>query len=250
MGAAAPLARQRDSETKMSDFIEVYDDALSGSECTALIERFEKSGQATRGETGSGVDTMLKDSWDITISNFPAWKDAETLLNNAMLRGLMLYLRKYPYAALAPYQTRMVDPVSGNHMVIGPEQFGTLNDLELANVVSRLFRPGSINIQKYIAGFGGYPHWHCEVYPQAGDFESLHRTLLWTIYLNDDFDAGETQFFHQNSKVVPKCGSILLAPAGFTHTHRGNRPERGNKFIATSWVLLQRAETLYAGQKS
>ena len=49
--------------------------------------------------------------------------------------------------------------------------------------------------------------------------------------------------------MVPKRGSILLAPAGFTHTHRGNRPERGSKFIATSWVLLQKAETLYAAVK-
>ena len=45
------------------------------------------------------------------------------------------------------------------------------------------------------------------------------------------------------------CGaaaSLLLAPAGFTHTHRGNRPTGGDKYIATSWILFQPAEKLYA----
>ena len=40
-------------------------------------------------------------------------------------------------------------------------------------------------------------------------------------------------------------GSLLFAPAGFTHTHRGNRPKGGNKYIATSWVLFERADRLY-----
>jgi hypothetical protein len=39
----------------------------------------------------------------------------------------------------------------------------------------------------------------------------------------------------------------LIAPAAFTHTHRGNRPLGGDKVIATSWVLFQRAEQLFGG---
>jgi hypothetical protein len=38
---------------------------------------------------------------------------------------------------------------------------------------------------------------------------------------------------------------MLIFPAGFTHTHRGNRPESNDKYIITSWVLFHRAETLY-----
>ncbi|HEX3809998.1 MAG TPA: 2OG-Fe(II) oxygenase [Rhizomicrobium sp.] len=230
------------------DFIEQFNDALSAGECAALIAQFEKSDAKVRGATGSGVDTTLKNSWDITISNYPAWKDAEDKLNNAMLRGLVLYLRKYPYAALAPYLTRVRDEKRGVLLPMEPETLSTMADMELAGVISQLFRPGTINIQKYIAGEGGYPHWHSEIYPQVGDYESLHRVLLWTIYLNDDFDAGETEFFHQRMIVKPRTGSVLIAPAGFTHTHRGNRPTRGDKYIATSWVLLQKAEHLYSNK--
>ena len=44
------------------------------------------------------------------------------------------------------------------------------------------------------------------------------------------------------------AGTLLIAPAAFTHTPRGNRPVGGDKVIATSWVLFQRAEQLF-GQK-
>ena len=40
--------------TERHDFIEVYEQALSADTCRALIERFERSGQAQRGQTGSG----------------------------------------------------------------------------------------------------------------------------------------------------------------------------------------------------
>lgn len=50
---------------------------------------------------------------------------------------------------------------------------------------------------------------------------------------------------YQGVKVRPTAGRLLIAPAAFTHTHRGNRPVGGNKYIVTSWLLYQRAETLY-----
>ena len=70
---------------------------------------------------------------------------------------------------------------------------------------------------------------------------------MWTIYLNDNFDEGETEFLFQQRAIVPRTGSLLIAPTAFTHTHRGNRPQRGDKFIATSWILFQRADALFAG---
>ena len=45
--------------------------------------------------------------------------------------------------------------------------------------------------------------------------------------------------------VVASPGSLLIAPTAFTHTHRGNRPQNGDKFIATSWILFQSADKLF-----
>lgn len=231
------------------DFIEVYDNALDRDACAALIRQFDVSGAAKRGRTGGGVNTEVKNSWDITISARPEWLEGERLLNTAMLAGLKHYLRKYPYTVLGPLWLKMKDAASGEMTLMTPEGLSELSDQRLTQLAMHAFRPGSINIQKYLADQGGYPRWHCELHPQANDpqCEKLHRTLLWTIYLNDGFDEGETEFLHQRRKIAPKTGALLIAPAAFTHTHRGNMPKGGDKYIATSWVLFQRGEALYRG---
>lgn len=230
------------------DFIEVYDNALDEPTCRKLIARYEASGKAVRGQTGGGVDLRLKDSWDICINDHAEWKDAENLLNTVMMRALMKYVRKYPYAVIAPLSLRMPDPVTGELVALDAASLVALPDDRLQMLLVKVFRPGTINIQKYIANQGGYPYWHCELYPKIGDThgETLHRVLLWSIYLNDNFAAGETEFAHQQRKIVPATGSLLIAPAASTHTHRGNMPNGGDKYIATSWILFQRAETLFA----
>ena len=228
------------------DFIEVYDNALDAASCRALIDRFEQSGQAQRGATGGGVDVSLKDSWDIQLDSAPGWADARQQLNDAAVRGLRQYLRRYAHVALAPLQLKMKDPASGQLRPLAADGVAALGDELLDGLIAKVFRPGGINLQKYVAGQGGYPYWHCEQYPKRDNGEALHRAVLWTIYLNDGFDAGETEFLYQQRKVAPRTGSLLIAPTGFTHTHRGNRPERGDKYIATSWILYQRAEQLYA----
>jgi hypothetical protein len=227
------------------DFIEVYEDALEANACATLIRDFEASGKLARGSTGGGVNIAMKDSWDICISVHDEWKPVENALNTVMLRGLMKYVRKYPYALISPIQLSRKDAETGALIPLDAATIETMSDADLQRVVTQVFRPGKINLQRYFADQGGYPYWHSEVFPKK-DEDSLHRTLLWTIYLNDAFGAGETEFVHQDRKIVPRTGSLLFAPAGFTHTHRGNRPSGGNKYIATSWVLFERAEVLYA----
>ena len=51
----------------------------------------------------------------------------------------------------------------------------------------------------------------------------------------------------QGQREERKLGLLLIAPAAYTHTHRGNVPRGGPKYIATSWILFQRAETLFGG---
>lgn len=228
-----------------NDFIEVYDGALDTEACASLIERFERSGQAVPGRVGSGVYPELKDSGDITISGRPDWRDAETALNLAMLAGLTAYVRRYPYTLIAPLMLQIPDPTTGTLRRLHSEDIASMDEVTLGALVRQVFVPGSINLQRYRAGQGGYPYWHCELYPKDADAQTLHRHLLWTIYLNDHFTEGETEFVHQHRKITPRTGSLLLAPTAFTHTHRGNRPQGGDKYIATSWVLFQRAEHLY-----
>ena len=41
----------------------------------------------------------------------------------------------------------------------------------------------------------------------------------------------------QHRRVQPKKGLLLIWPAYFTHKHRGNPPLKGEKYIATGWIL-------------
>lgn len=227
------------------DFIATCDGALDEAACHAIIERFESSGQATRGRTGSGVNTALKNSWDICIDHHPEWADVVGELNRVMAHALMAYVRRFPRLLLAPLSLSMKSPDGSGLVPLTDEALRTMADDQLLALVTRVLRPGTINVQKYLADEGGYPYWHCEFYPKAGDLDALHRILLWSVYLNDGFDAGETEFFYQERKIQPRTGRLVMAPAGFTHTHRGNRPAGGDKYIATSWVLFQTAGKLY-----
>jgi len=84
----------------------------------------------------------------------------------------------------------------------------------------------------------GYHLWH---------FENNHRVnspvgqrlLAYIIYLNDVEEGGETEFLFQSKRIKPKKGTILLFPAYFTHTHRGNPPLSGEKYIATGWLYAK-----------
>lgn len=232
--------------TAADDFIEVYPAALPVDVCSQWIHRFELSGEHRPGRVGGGVMPELKHSRDLQITGKPAWREVEESLNAAMFGGLLQYLRKYPYTLIAPLMLQIPDPVSGEPRRLRADDLELMDDERLGGLVRLCFRPGAINLQRYTADEGGYPYWHCEHYPQDGDGNALHRTLLWTIYLNAGFAEGETEFVHQRRKIEPRAGSLLIAPAAFTHTHRGNRPLGSDKYIATSWVLFQRAEVLFA----
>lgn len=229
----------------MQDFIEVTPGALPAQACAAIVERMRASpGELGPGRIGGGVFPDLKRSQDVQISGKDAWRDVDQALNAAAYAGLLAYLRKYPQALIAPLMLQRQAP-DGSARRYAAEDFAGMDDAALGELARACLRPGAINLQWYKADEGGYPYWHCELYPRDASAETLHRHLLWTIYLNDGFDAGETEFLFQQRKVAPATGDLLIAPTAFTHTHRGNRPRGGDKFIATSWILFQRAEQLF-----
>ncbi len=229
-----------------ADFIEVTPRALAPEACAEIVARMRAQAQALQpGRVGGGVFPELKRSRDLQITGKDGWQDADRALNAAVFASLLGYLRSYPQALIAPLMLRRQDADGGARRLAAAD-IAAMDDASLGALARQCLRPGAINLQWYADGEGGYPYWHCELYPHDAGGEALHRHLLWTLYLNDGFDGGETEFLFQRRKVRPVTGALLIAPTAFTHTHRGNRPRGGDKFIATSWILFQRAERLYA----
>lgn len=234
------------ADENRDDFIAVTPHALGVDVCATIVERLRASDALQPGRVGGGVFPELKRSRDLQVTGKPQWADVEQALNVAVYAGLLAYLRRWPQALIAPLMLQQPD-TAGTLRRLAAEDIAAMDDKRLGELTRTCLRPGAVNLQWYRAGEGGYPYWHCELYPRDASCETLHRHLLWTVYLNDGFDEGETEFLFQQCKVAPKTGSLLIAPTAFTHTHRGNRPQGGDKFIATSWILFQRSETMFGG---
>jgi len=107
------------------------------------------------------------------------------------------------------------------------DEFDILKDIGLNSTV--------IKMQKTNPG-GGYHVWH----PEQGNGDQANRCLVYSAYLNTIEEAGETEFLYQQIRIPPKENTMILWPAGFTHTHRGN-VVHGNKskYIITGWFYLE-----------
>jgi len=229
----------------MTDFIEVHDGVLEPRICQDIIQRFNQSPHVIRGRTGHGVDVSKKDSYDLTLNLHQDWEPTLRMLLDKSFPPLKSYLRKYLYTLIGAVSPSVKDPKTGQMVTLNEQNFAQLGDPILDGLAGKFYRYGFLTIQKYLKGSGGYPHWHSEIYPKDANCEQLHRVLAFQFYLNDVPEGGETEFHYQPRKVESKTGRMVIFPAGFTHTHRGNVPRSNDKYIITSWVLFHRAEQIY-----
>ena len=97
------------------------------------------------------------------------------------------------------------------------------------------FHYTTLKIQKTLPT-EGYHLWHVE---HGKGWDQEPRAFVFSIYLNDVEEGGETEFLHFSKRVKPKKGRIVIWPAAFPYVHRGNSPLAGEKYIITSWMMLR-----------
>lgn len=105
------------------------------------------------------------------------------------------------------------------------DKFSTLKDASIHGSAMKMQRtdPG-----------GGYHVWHGE----QGNKEHADRVLVYMLYLNDlgEQDGGETEFLYQRLRLRPEANTMIIWPAAYTHTHRGNTVLGDqSKYIVTGW---------------
>ena len=88
-----------------------------------------------------------------------------------------------------------------------------------------------VRIQKTMPS-QGYHMWHCD----DGNLFTSRRLVVVSLYLNTVEEGGETEFLYQSTRVSPVEGTLVFFPAGWTHTHRGNPPLSGDKYLLTTWL--------------
>ena len=188
----------------MDQFIQIYKKAFSDDYCNKVIEWFkgaEETGLTQqRQDYESNTSTLDKNDLSAQLTQFPLEHTDKELIKEF---NNVFWGQCYKQYA---------------------NQFDILKTLEN-------HQSYAIKIQKTKPG-QGYHIWHGEV---QGKW-SCNRLLTWTVYLNDEFEAGETEFLYQQYRYKPSKGDCIIFPAAYTHAHRGNPPIGGDKYIITGWV--------------
>ena len=189
------------------DCIEIYEKYASDKLCDSIIsiiDKYEKKGMQSI-VTGPSWGEKSNDPWrqDFSIAMDlidDAMADNDVSEVNTVLNTCVLeYINKY---------------------------IGLLGHCK--------FTSYRIKLQKTLPG-QGFHNWHFETGISRNGTE-LSRALTWTLFLNDLPEGeGELEFLHYGKRLQPCKGNIVIFPAYFMHTHRGNPPVTTTKYIATGW---------------
>ena len=191
----------------ITNFIGVYDGYITSDECNKVIKLYEEQDKFNKtvnrlGSEGSPILLKQDQQYFASGGNIEIWwEELKSMLFNFDM-------------AWKHYQKNV-----GADMAYDVEEFFYT----------------SLKIQKTLPT-EGYHVWHLE--HQRG-FTNEPRAFVFSIYLNDVEEGGETEFLHFSKRVKPKKGRIVIWPAAFPYVHRGNPPLSGEKYILTSWMMLR-----------
>lgn len=188
------------------NFIRVYDNIFAPEHCDELISVFNEHIHDNYSQFENEI--TRKDS-AIALGNYkkPQSMDVGDATGQSIL--------------VSAFNERLTEA-----LMFYAEEFNILKQIDFASY--------TIKVQKTEPS-GGYHKWHCE----QGGYPVRSRLFVWTVYLNDIDEGGETEFLYQAKRIKPKKGSVLFFPASYTHTHRGNPPLNATKYIATGWYNLK-----------
>jgi len=91
-----------------------------------------------------------------------------------------------------------------------------------------------------------FSSWHHEYSGTNERYKS--RVLVYMVNMTDYAPGDEgsgTEFLFQGLRIPPKKGQMIIFPADFTHTHRGNPNYHGERYFATGWWLSKSGNGTY-----
>jgi len=192
-----------------TDFIGVYKNIFPDGFCEHLITNFDNAINSGVGRTRIQTEqakSHFKSDISLDSRSIGFFKDFNgTDCQNVFFNGLQTCYEEY----------------SSKYSIIKDNGHASTNYMKLQRTA-----PGE-----------GYHVWHCEHGP--GPYAT--RILVYMLYLNtlENDAAGETEFLYQQRRIKPEANTVVLWPASFTHTHRGNTVYgETNKYIVTGWFHI------------
>lgn len=193
---------ENNEDYEIKDFVGIFKNAFSKEYCEEVINQYEIAVEAGFGQTRFKSERTMKKDKD----------DTQVFQGEIHYLPLRHYVREFNeifWEKIYPIYEYEYSPLnnSGRHCTF------------------------AFKMQKTKKG-QGYHVWHYE----SCNRENCNRLLTWILYLNDVHEGGETEFLYQHRRIKPEQGTLVLWPAAFTHTHRGNPPLSNDKYIVTGWT--------------
>jgi len=185
---------------EIEQHIGIFPNAMPKNTCKKYIKYFEE------------INSAFK---------HPRYKKAAHTVNDTAVN---IYSSIFDYGISVKYINEAANQIIWNNYAEYSKKYSVLNDMNKHAIID-------IKIQKTDIG-QGYHVWHCE----NEGLSSKSRLLAFMIYLNDVKEGGETEFLYQHKRIKAEEGKLLIWPAQFTHTHRGNMPISNTKYVLTGWI--------------
>jgi|TARA_R110002124_G_scaffold264096_1_gene430622 hypothetical protein len=135
-----------------------------------------------------------------------------------------IYSNIFDHGVSSKYINAAASEIIWSKYIDYSKKYSVLNNLKKHAIID-------IKIQRTDIG-EGYHVWHCE----NEGISTRSRLLAFMIYLNNVKEGGETEFLYQHKRIKAEEGKLLIWPAQFTHTHRGNMPISNTKYVLTGWI--------------
>jgi predicted 2-oxoglutarate/Fe(II)-dependent dioxygenase YbiX len=186
------------SQTKIEDFIQVFDDVMCEDICDLILKEYQNSDEWDDSVVAGGLYKDIRNCTQIQISsdetihkNYQNRKHIDDLVLNSVSNVIKIYSEICPHF--------QIDVDTGYQLL------------------------------RYREG---------EFYTQHTDsFKEQQRSLSCSIQLNEDYEGGEFAFFDREMMIRSKKGSVIVFPSNFMYPHEIMPVISGTRYSIITWLV-------------
>jgi predicted 2-oxoglutarate/Fe(II)-dependent dioxygenase YbiX len=187
------------SDTKLENFIRVFDDILNEDVCDFILNEYKNSEEWSQTFISNNTqDNTIRNCDQISIScdeiiekNYEIRKNIDNLIYESVSNASKIYSKIF--------KTLQIEVDTGYQIL--------------------RYNEGQFYIQ------------------HTDSFKLQQRSLSCSIQLNDDYEGGEFAFFDREVLIRSKKGSAILFPSNFMYPHEIMPVTKGTRYSIITWLV-------------
>ena len=188
----------------LNHYTKVYDNFLSDNVCDQYVRCFEETMVKDRAEV---IDTSICYGKEVGAAGQPICGNCNCQRMNPMGFDRFIPLNKIALNQFLDIVDRYIKDVD-LHKSQWPVNYGY----------------EEFRMKRFLVSDGGPDSEQFKDHVDVTSHEGGKRFLIMMVYLNDDFEGGETVFPLLGDTIKPKKGRLLLFPPTWNYLHHGNPP--------------------------